>query len=177
MPRVAFHRRTEGPKHGRLLSAVMMAAIVVIAGFPTTRTWSQQRSAAGQQLLFEPSALRAEPGTFDRHAASPSAAPAGQSDDAERKHQGVRSFAPLRSNGALALPSAARPVPDLGRAAREPPGVFGQTKIESFSLGLETEHHFKPDELPGGEKTHALTYKRELHPKPFLGLSLTSPIE
>ena len=169
MPRVASDR-LDVSTPGRWRVPVMMAAAIVVAAVPATPTWAQQQPrAAEQRLLFEPSALDAWPGAFDRRAAQPSS-PARQADDeAAAKNAGNRSFAPLQENGALALP---------GGTLRDRPN-FGSSLLDKrpgeYSLGVETESKFKPDELPTGEKTHALSYQRELHPKPFLGFSLTSP--
>jgi len=172
--RVASHRSPEASR-GRL-PAVMMAIILATA-MPATLGWSQQQMhGVEQRLLFEPSALAAEPGTFNRRATLPAAVQAkpvdqakAADDEAGRKVPEPRSFAPLKSDGSLALPQTPRATTKFGVAAGDFPG---QTK-----LGVETESRFRPDELPNGEKTHSLTYQRELHVKPFLGLSLTQPIE
>lgn len=170
MPRVASHRPVAASKRSSVLPATVAAAIVLVASLPATQTWSQQRPhGAEQRLLFEPSALDARPGAFNRGSTSQPVGPAKSADDEARKAPEPRSFAPLQSNGALALPHTPRAVPKFGVAAGDGPP---QTK-----LGLETEHKFRPDELPNGEKMHGLSYQRELHVKPFLGLSLTSPID
>jgi hypothetical protein len=169
VPRVA-PRPVAASKRRSVLLILVTAAIVVVASLPATRTWSQQQPRGTEQrLLFEPSALDTPPGTFSRRSTERPAGPAKPADDEARKTPEPRSFAPLQSNGALALPQAPRATTKFGVAAGDGPP---QTK-----LGLETEHKFRPDELPNGEKTHGLSYQRELHVKPFLGLSLTSPIE
>jgi len=169
--RAVSHRSSEA-RHGRL-PALVVAAVVLVAALPAARGWSQTQGHAqghAQRLLFEPSALGAAPSTFDRTTPSPPARQAKSADDeAARKAAEPRSFAPLQSNGALVLPQTPRATTKFGVAAGDFPG---QTK-----LGVETESRFRPDELPSGEKTHSLTYQRELHVKPFLGLSLTQPIE
>jgi hypothetical protein len=171
VPRLALRRRpVAASKRASVLPALVAAAIVLIASLPATRTWSQQRPRGTEQrLLFEPSALDARPGVFRSRSGSQPAGPAKPADDEARKASEPRSFAPLQSNGALVLPNAPRATNKFGVAAGDGPA---QTR-----LGLETEHKFRPDELPSGEKTHGLSYQRELHVKPFLGLSLTSPIE
>jgi hypothetical protein len=163
---VASHRSSEASR-GRL--PAVMAVAMLIAALPATRGWSQVHGVE-QRLLFEPSALGAAPSSFDRGTPSPPARQVKSADDeATRKAAEPRSFAPLQSNGALVLPQTPRATTKFGVAAGDFPG---QTK-----LGVETESRFKPDELPNGDKTHSLTYQRELHVKPFLGLSLTQPIE
>jgi hypothetical protein len=170
VPRIVSRRRpVAASKRASVLPALVAAAIVLVASLPATRSWSQQPlRGTEQRLLFEPSALDAQPGAFRSRGGS-QPGPAKPADDEARKASEPRSFAPLQSNGALVLPNAPRATNKFGVAAGDGPA---QTK-----LGLETEHRFRPDELPNGEKTHGLSYQRELHVKPFLGLSLTSPIE
>jgi hypothetical protein len=167
--RIASRRPVAASKRASVLPAVVAGAIVLVASLPATRTWSQQApGGGGQRLLFEPSALDARPGAFRPLGGSQPTGAAKPADEA-RKTPEPRSFAPLQANGALALPHTPRPATKFGVAAGDRP--------EQTRLGLETEHRFRPDELPNGEKTHGLSYQRELHVKPFLGLSLTSPLE
>lgn len=172
---IALNWRSERARRVCRLSAIVGSALILIT-LAATPTWSQQRPGTEQQVLFGPSPLNAEPGVFAGGTTLPAPKPAKPFDPQAQSDRDANPFAPLRS---FPLPNANRPTPQLGRAAPSQdnqPGLLGQ-KIERFSLGLETETRFKPDELPGGDKTHALTYQRELRVKPFVGLSLTSPIE
>jgi hypothetical protein len=174
---MAVHGRIRGAGCVQTWSAT---AIVLIASLAATPIWSQQLPSPERRLLFEPSALAAEPGAFARDGGSLPPGSASLPDAQTRPGRDPNPFAPLRSSPPARATQAA---PQFSRAiAGVPPDdkqpvVPGRTKIDRFSLGIETENRFRPDELPGGEKTHALTYQRELQVKPFLGLSLTSPIE
>jgi hypothetical protein len=147
---IAVHGQTRGTGCTQRWSARAASALVLIASLSAAPTWSQQLQTAS------PPDAQTRPG------------------------RDPNPFAPLQSpppaRSTQAAPQFNRAVASVPPEDKQPIAP-GRTKINRFLLGIETEHRFRPDELPGGEKTHALTYQRELQVKPFLGLSLTSPIE
>jgi len=146
-----------------------------------SETSSQPANGTESRLLFDPSFL----GTNAPARPLDASLPGGTSGEAAVPPERARptetpSLSGL-NNRISTVKAANRPITDLSRFGKKPallePAPFGRLPGGNFSLALETETKFKPYELPDGQKFQVLDSMRQLRSRPYLGVSLTSPLE
>jgi hypothetical protein len=166
---------------------VASATAALVTGFchmPMTKACSQPANGGEARLLFDPSFLgtNTPARALDPPLPAPASGATGEAAGSPEPTDRSAGAPPLSGlNGRVFNVKAAnRPIADLSRFDKKPallePERFGRIPGGSFSLALETETKFKPYELPDGQKFQVLDSMRQLRTKPYLGLSLTSPL-